>query len=511
MAGYLFGITDTGKVRDNNEDVFIAEEVMSGHFMIAGVIDGVGGYEGGEIAAALTREVLLTELTEIGADVLSQLEIAFNLANEEIFARKLEDKRLANMACVATIAVVDRLNNLLHYIHVGDTRLYLFRDNSLIKLSSDQSPVGFLEDSGRITEEAAMQHPKRNVINQALGLNSQEEMSESYFETGTSPFLPGDLILICSDGLTDMINKEVITRVLSAASTLQLMAQKLVAEANNAGGNDNITVVLAKNDKAPVSHPASRPAADLFSQETNDAPVIAKAAAVVPAATVNPASSPLAPADIEETQPLIKQNNPFLKDIGKPTQEEIPLRHKSNKGLVATLAVLSLLFLASTLWLFFSSPPVKLKGSGTLNPVQKTVLNPVEKMISDTLSKLKGDTLILSGDLFKGPLRLQRALTINRDTLIIKTSGNVTLQPDSAYKGPALVLSAACKYIVIDQLVLENFETAIVSYKNVLELKNVRFNNCKHPVQVLFEFPDHSYVNGRVSKHAFQADSLAKK
>jgi hypothetical protein len=184
---------------------------------------------------------------------------------------------------------------------------------------------------------------------------------------------------------------------------------------------------------------------------------------------------------------------------------------KSNKGLVILLSVICVLLLASTVWLFFTNPPLKLKDSGTLNPIPAPGLNPQEKLISDTLSKLKGDTLILSGDMFKGPVRLSRAVTINRDTLIIKTSGNVILQRDSAYKGPALLLSPVCKYVLIDQLVLENFETGIVSYKNVLDLKNVRFNNCKYPLQVLFEFPDHSFVSGRVSKRAFQADSLVKK
>ena len=512
MVSYLFGITDTGKVRENNEDVFIAQEIMDGRFLIAGVIDGVGGYEGGEIAAALTKESVLTELTVIGPDVLTQLEIAFNLANEEIYAKKLEDKQLANMACVATVAVLDRQNNLLHYIHVGDTRLYLFRDNSLIKLSSDQSPVGFLEDSGRITEEAAMQHPKRNVINQALGLGTQDEMAESYFETGSSPFLPGDLILVCSDGLTDMVNKELITAALSTSAPLKVKAEKLVAEANQAGGNDNITIVLAKNDKVPVVHPISRPVADLFSQGTQEVPAVKTEVKENTPVTETPVIKDTVPPAREEIKPVNRQNNPYLTQAASGNLAEsangVP---KSNKGLVILLSVLCVLLLASTAWLFFTNPPVKLKGSGTLNPAQAAGPNRQEKMISDTLSKLKGDTLTLSSTLFKGPVSLSRALTINRDTLLIKTSGDVIFQPDSAYKGPALVLSPVCKYIVIDGLVLENFATGIVSYKNVLDLKNVRFNNCKYPLQVLFEFPDHSYVNGRVSKRAFQADSLAKK
>ncbi|MCX2477923.1 serine/threonine-protein phosphatase [Pedobacter sp. MC2016-15] len=487
---YLFGITDTGKIRDNNEDVFIAAEVMNGQFMIAGVIDGVGGYEGGEFAAALTKEVVLSELNAIGADILTQLEIAFNLANEEIFARKLQDSKLSAMACVATVAVIDRLNNQLHYIHVGDTRLYLFRDNTLIKLSSDQSPVGFLEDSGRITEEAAMQHPQRNVINQALGLSNQEEMSENYFETGSSPFLPGDLVLVCSDGLTDMINREVISKVLAGTGSLKVRAEKLIAAANAAGGNDNITVVLAKNDKAPVAHPVSRPAADLFSQSNTEKPVVK---------TIPEPVIPVAAAE---------NFSGFTEPAKSPAKTVEP---QTNKPLIMILSVLCAVLLISTAWLFITNPPVKLKSSGTLTTVPAIAVNPQEKMLSDTLAKLKGDTLVLSADLFKTPIRLSRALTINKDSLVIKTKGDITFQPDSAYAGPALILSASCKYIVIDQLVFDHFETGIVSHKNVLDLKNVKFNNCKVPLQVLFEFPDHSFVNGRVSKRAFQADSVAKK
>ncbi|HEY0177665.1 MAG TPA: protein phosphatase 2C domain-containing protein [Pedobacter sp.] len=498
MADHLFGITDTGKVRENNEDVFIAEEVMKGQFTIAGVIDGVGGYEGGEIAAALTREVVLNELTLVGGDIITQLILAFNLANEEIVARKLEDQQLVNMACVATIAVIDRQNNQFHYIHVGDTRLYLFRDNSLIKISHDQSFVGFLEDSGRITEEEAMQHPKRNQINQALGLESLEEKSDNYFETGSSPFLPGDILLLCSDGLTDLVDKKSITAALAADSKLKVKAGKLVDEANKAGGKDNVTVVLARNDKTPVKHEISPPVADLFTPvpvpETND----------------------LKPQVQQELKPdtgTINETIPVL-NKGNDADPVIKITH-NHKGLIILLSALCLLFLTAALWLFFTSPPVKLKGSGQLNAVHPTPLNPYlnpqEKMISDTLSRLKGDTLILSGKLVKSPVRLSRALSINRDTLIIKTSGDIVFQRDPAYKGPALILSAACKYIVIDRLVLENFETGIVSYKNVMDLKNVRFDGVKTPLQVLFEFPDHSFVNGRVSKRAYQADSLAKK
>lgn len=479
MTDRLFGITDTGKVRENNEDVFIAEEVMDGRFMLAGVIDGVGGYAGGEVAAALTREVILRELSVISEDPTGLLVSAFNEANEQIVMHKQGDLELLDMACVATMAVVDRGNNLLHYIHVGDTRLYLFRDHSLVKISHDQSFVGFLEDSGRLTEEAAMQHPKRNQINQALGLGSRKGMTDPYFETGTSPFLPGDLILICSDGLTDLVDAALITAVLNSSEKLAVKAERLVEEANRAGGKDNITVVLARNDKAPVVQENIRV------EKTHLVPHSPKSVGV----------------EHTSVLPKFSQN----KDADK---------QKSSKGLLFLLSGLCLLFLGTTIWLFFYHSRV---GSTLGQPdtalvsAQHPVVNKQEKLIRDTLLKMKGDTLLLSDAIFKEPIHLSQPLTINKDTLILQTKGNIVFQSDSAYKGPAFILSPNCKYVRLEQMSLENFQTGIVSSNRALELKNVRFNKIKQPLQVSFIFTDHSFVSGRVSKRSYAADSLAKK
>lgn len=474
MADQLFGITHPGQVRLNNEDVFIAQKSNDGQFMIAGVIDGVGGYEGGEIAAAITKEIVLNELAEIGKDITAQLDIAFLLANEEIIAKKIGNKDLAEMACVATVAVIDMENNQLYYIHVGDTRLYLFRDNSLVKISHDQSFVGFLEDSGRLTEEAAMQHPKRNQIDQALGLTSRDGMTNTYFETGTSPFLPGDLILVCSDGLTDLVTKEELVRVLSKSDSLENKAGQLVDLANAAGGKDNITVVLSKNDKPVKVHESSRPVAEV--------------------------SKPIVAAPIQVT-PVITDNAPINREI------ESQPKTNSHKGLIL-LSLLCMILLASTIFLFVSRP------NEPTNEVKNAVIpliNIQEKRLTDTLAKFTGDTLLLSADIFKEPIRLTKPLNFTQDTLVIKTKGKITFVSDSAYKGPAMIFSAACKYISIDSVVFEHFETAIVAYNNALDLNNTRFNQCKHALQVLFEFPDQYFVNGRISKRAYHADSTSKK
>lgn len=514
MADRLFGITDPGKVRDNNEDVFIALELAGkqsadtahtgSQFIIAGVIDGVGGYAGGEVAAALTEETILTELSVIGKDTIAQLVQTFILANEKIITEKQGNQELSDMACVATLAVVDKVNNELHYIHVGDTRLYLFRDNSLIKISHDQSFVGFLEDSGRLTEAAAMAHPKRNQINQALGLDSRAAMTDTYFETGSSPFLPGDLILLCSDGLTDLVSKTTISTILNAADTLKVKGEKLISAANDAGGKDNITVVLVKNDNPPVTHHISRPVVNQADKEVGSYSSVNHDAGVRDAEIGN--------AGIKNTEGIAENSRNSTGTAHSSTiadQKSKPVAVKKKNTLTIILSIVCLLFIATTGILYYkqlNEEHKQYQKAAVLTPA----VNSLEKTLRDTLASFKGDTLNLSSAQFKTPVLLTQALTINKDTLVIK-GAELILKSDSSYKGPALILSAQCKYIKIDQLVLENFHTGIVSSPNVADLKNVRFNNVKYPLQLMFEFPDHSFVNGRLTRRVYQADSLAKK
>ncbi|MEO6149751.1 MAG: protein phosphatase 2C domain-containing protein, partial [Mucilaginibacter sp.] len=250
MAENFFGLTDTGKTRDNNEDTFIAQPVMDNH-VLACVIDGVGGYHGGEVAAAIAHDEIIKKLDNAKGEIIPEMIHAFRRASHKIFQKKQEDKEHDQMACVATLVVADINNNQFYYAHVGDTRLYLLRDGSLIKISKDHSFVGFLEDSGRLTETAAMKHPKRNEINKALGFSDQIDTDDSYIETGQSPFLPGDMLLLCSDGLTDMVDKEDITALITQNNSLEQKAVALIEAANTNGGSDNITVVLVHNNKTP--------------------------------------------------------------------------------------------------------------------------------------------------------------------------------------------------------------------------------------------------------------------
>jgi len=254
MNDQVFGITDTGKQRKNNEDTFIAESTANSKFIIACVIDGVGGYSGGEVAAELARESILRRLNKPSGEIIPMIIDCFKLANDRILQEKQNSKEHNNMACVSTLAIADIEHNQFYYAHIGDTRLYLVRDQSLVKLSHDQSFVGFLEDSGRLSEAEAMNHPKRNEINKALGLDMEPGKENDYIETGQSPFLPGDMLLLCSDGLTDMLDSAKIRAIVTANSTLKEKCQNLIEAANNNGGKDNITVVLVQNNKAQVQY-----------------------------------------------------------------------------------------------------------------------------------------------------------------------------------------------------------------------------------------------------------------
>src|SRR3954471_4677587 len=145
MAENYFGFTDTGKVRTNNEDTFIAQSVINDQFIVACVIDGVGGYQGGEVAARIAHDAILDHLRNKSNDIIGLLKEAVGAANEAIYNEKRVSKANEQMACVLTLALVDIANNKFYFSHVGDTRLYLVRDQSLVKITHDHSFVGFLE------------------------------------------------------------------------------------------------------------------------------------------------------------------------------------------------------------------------------------------------------------------------------------------------------------------------------------------------------------------------------
>ena len=465
MAENFFGITDTGRQRDNNEDAFIAQAILNRQYILACVIDGVGGYEGGEVAAAIAKESIFSSFKSPPADMITTMRQAFVAANERIYKEKLESSANNSMACVATLALVDVKNNKFWYAHVGDTRLYLFRDHSLIKITKDQSFVGFLEDSGRLTEEEAMKHPKRNEINKALGFETSSILGSDYIETGESPFLPGDSLLLCSDGLTDMVGSKEIASVLETNIPLEQKARELVAVANRAGGKDNITVVLVQNNKKPIKQEVKKPVL-VKRRDTERAEV--------------PASPPV-PA-------------------GPGTGE---IKRRSNTGVIVLLSILCFIFLSGMVWMWWQKNNAPVSKN---DPVRQE-RNVEEIRLQTFINASPGKTILLNEGSANKTISLTDTLWVRRDSMYLKGSNLTLVKDSSSGRSVAIVLGQECKNIVFDSITFQGFDVAILaSNANAVQLKNVQFKNC--PVAIAYKLPE-GYVNKTLTnKQQPQKDSL---
>ena len=319
--------------------------------------------------------------------------------------------------------------------------MYLLRDNSLIKVTKDHSFVGFLEDSGRLSEEEAMNHPKRNEINKALGFNEHEFAQPDYIETGESPFLPGDMLLLCSDGLSDMLDNRSITSILTSNKNLKEKGKALIEAANNAGGKDNITAVLVKNDKLRLLHEATKPVV-IKKNETED--ILEK----------------VATADV--TTPTIAK---------RPTQ-------KSSSGILIFIFIALLALVGWFVYKDYFKQQSKPKAVMPA-PVQK-VVNIDEQKLVNILNRQKD--IFLAQVINVQPLIFNDPVFVDRDSVHIHGNGS-TIVGDSSYNGVGFIFSQNCKYILIDSLTLQNFNVAIIAKNNVLHLKDVQFKNCNVSVQ----------------------------
>jgi serine/threonine protein phosphatase PrpC len=233
--------THPGRVRTNNEDVPLVDAGKG----IFGVIDGVGGHAAGELAAAIASDVILQRLARPLGTPAERVREAIALANNEIFRRAEISPDLRGMTCVVTLAVVT--GRQLTVGHVGDTRLYLLRPDGIRKLTHDHSPVGEREDAGEIAETDAMRHPRRNEVFRDVGSALRDKDEEDYVEVIEETLERDAAVLICSDGLTDMVASAAIERIVRRlAGDPAAVTEALVAAANEAGGRDNITVVYAE-------------------------------------------------------------------------------------------------------------------------------------------------------------------------------------------------------------------------------------------------------------------------
>lgn len=241
----FYAVSDLGQKRTNNEDAYIAQYIWDNENVLAVAIDGVGGYEGGEVAAAIAKQTIVEYLENFpNGERANLLKQAVVEANNNIFKSRAESE-YKSMSCVLTATLVESKKGLIHMAHIGDTRLYQYLHGKIIKLSHDHSLVGYREEVGELTEEEAMHHPQRNIIGRDMG-SKYMEMNTDQVEMATFQLRASSILLLCSDGLSDMITSSMMSDILSTSMTLEEKAKGLVNKANSEGGKDNITVVLVE-------------------------------------------------------------------------------------------------------------------------------------------------------------------------------------------------------------------------------------------------------------------------
>jgi PPM family protein phosphatase len=235
--------TDTGRQRNANEDAYFA------HPPLFGVADGMGGAQAGEVASKLAAESF-DAVTRGEESPEAYLRAIAKTANARIHRVSQADESRSGMGTTLTAALVE--DDEVGFVHVGDSRAYLYRDDRLKLLTSDHSLVEELRRQGRLTDEQAEDHPQRSIITRALGPERDVNV-----DTMTHQARPGDVYLLCSDGLTTMVREERIAEVLGESDDLDQAVSRLIDEANEAGGRDNITVVAFRLEEAEVAAPVA--------------------------------------------------------------------------------------------------------------------------------------------------------------------------------------------------------------------------------------------------------------
>jgi PPM family protein phosphatase len=229
--------TDTGRQRNANEDSFFVRAPV---FVVA---DGMGGAQAGEVASKAAAEAFDRDLP--GAPPEQVLRETIEAANRTIHEHARADPSLAGMGTTITAAIVNAGAEEVAVGHVGDSRAYRLRGGKLERLTRDHSLVEEMRRKGQLTEAQAEDHPQRSIITRALGPEPEVEV-----DVQTVPAAPGDVFLICSDGLTTMLDDEKIARLLAGATSMASAVRALVDEANRAGGRDNITALAFRLDDA---------------------------------------------------------------------------------------------------------------------------------------------------------------------------------------------------------------------------------------------------------------------
>lgn len=239
-------LSDLGNIRTNNEDMGMFfkvadENIIRDKGYLLMVADGMGGHQAGEVASGMAADIISREyFKQPNGNVEKNLLKVFTLANKNIFEKASSYKSYNGMGTTCTVLVV--LDQAIYYAHVGDSRAYLQKGNSIIQITQDHTYVQELVNSGDITAEEAAVHPKRNILTNAMGTKVDTRIDTGKFKL---IFENNDRLLLCSDGLYDYLNDEELKEIL-CKNTIQHAAENMVQEAKMRGGHDNITVVIAE-------------------------------------------------------------------------------------------------------------------------------------------------------------------------------------------------------------------------------------------------------------------------
>ncbi|MDP9491079.1 MAG: Stp1/IreP family PP2C-type Ser/Thr phosphatase [Actinomycetota bacterium] len=250
--------THPGRKRRHNEDAYVIEPPL---FAVA---DGMGGAKAGEVASGLAAAAL-KEGSVDGESAEERVTALIQEANSRVFRRANEDRDASGMGTTMTVALVEP--DRVVFGHVGDSRAYLIRDEQIEQLTDDHSLVAELVRSGRLTPEEAEAHPQRSVITRAVGTEADVDVDTFSIQPAA-----GDLFLICSDGLTDMVDDQTIIQAIEKhRGNLDEAAKALVGAANRGGGEDNITVVLLEvSDDEPAEDTAITQQAPVIESATSE-------------------------------------------------------------------------------------------------------------------------------------------------------------------------------------------------------------------------------------------------
>lgn len=238
----FIALSDVGKKRENNEDYYFTSN--DDNFPLFIIADGIGGHKSGEVASKMTVESIISSLKNIQAyPNLEALEKDFikaiSDANRTVYNKSQEDSKMLNMGSTLTVLYKYKTSVLIG--NVGDSRAYSITDTEIRQLTEDDTLVNSLYKLGRITKDEAKNHPKRNMITNAIGTDLTIDINLIQYN-----FKPGEYILLCTDGLSDMVKDEEILEIFSSSENLEEMSQRLLKNALEAGGRDNITFIIIK-------------------------------------------------------------------------------------------------------------------------------------------------------------------------------------------------------------------------------------------------------------------------